>query len=84
MPRQIPPHRLTCSFCFPQRGEMLSVSKLGGDPACICDVCIEERMATVIAARQSPEVFAAALDAVEALQHRAWRVAHGLPAEAPL
>ncbi len=83
-PRQIPPRRLVCSFCHPQRGEMLSVSSIGGEPACICDVCIEERMATVIAARESPATFAAAIEAVYAERRAAFRAQHGLAPDALL
>lgn len=83
IPRKIQPHQLVCSFCSPQRGELLSVSKIGGEPACICDVCIEERMETIIAARQSHSTFDAAIGALSAERHAAFREAHGLEPDAP-
>lgn len=76
--KSAPPRRHCCSFCGRDRSEcdLLFRSKIGGDPALICDSCTEEHMAIVEANRRAPGIVAALIEVARAKHHRDWLDAH--------
>jgi hypothetical protein len=81
-----PAARATCSFCTHDIADvgLLFRSAIGGEPASICDRCVEERMAFIELNRKSPELLAALLETGRVLLAKRWRDAHPGNGEAAL
>jgi hypothetical protein len=81
-----PAARELCSFCGKGRHDVayLFVSGIGGDPTCICDRCIEERMAWLDQDREAPGFLQGVIEMQRAHLAKRWREAHPGSGEVPL
>lgn len=79
-----PAARETCSFCARDIADvgLLFRSTIGGEPASICDACVEERMAIIALDRRSPGFVTAVIETQRALLTKRWRDAHSGNGEA--
>ncbi len=78
-------HRV-CGFCGRkiEDVELLFVAPIGGDPPCICDLCVEERAGAVKLFRDDPDQALAIIEEARAKLHRKWLDDHPMNAMQPL
>jgi hypothetical protein len=81
-----PAARELCSFCPHDIAEvgLLFRSAIGGEPASICDRCVEERMAWLDQDREAPGFLESVIELQRTHLTKRWREAHPGSGEVPL